>query len=537
MTGLRTIYRIARADLLERVRQFSFLVIIGITIMIAYFFIPPSDGGYATLYLDHYRGIYNSAWVGASAAISTTLFLSFFGFFLVKNNIRRDEQTGFGQIIASTPVSKLSYLLGKAVSSYAVLSIITGAVILTTVIMQLVRSEVLKIELWKLISPFLFLTLPVMAVVSALAVLFETGKALRGVFGNIIYFAMYIASISLPQFIPYGTNIITDRMVDDLTVLHPDYSGSFGIGVLSLDDTPIQLFEWQGIHWSGGLIGQQLTLFLYAFLVVLAAAVLFRRFREASLTSAAGNKQKKSVQNTEQAASDTASAYPGAGLRAAALSPVSARNSFSSLVIAEWRLMMKGTALGWYVVAGVLIILGLFMPLRLSGAWMIWPLTWIWPLAVWSGMGCREHRFQTQYLVASSPRFVSRQLTAVYLSGVLLTCMTGTGMLIRFILEGDIQSIAYWISAALLIPSLALAAGVLTGTNRTFEVLYMIIWYLGPFNKVPLLDFLGTESAAGTSRITEQAIYSWVPGLMYIIISLGLLSAAYLTRSRLTRRV
>ncbi|MGG4342162.1 hypothetical protein [Paenibacillus lautus] len=244
MEVFRTIYNIARADLLERIRQFSFLVILGITIMVAYFFVPPVDSGYVTLYLDHYRGIYNSAWVGASVAISTTLFLMLFGFYLVKNSIQRDERTGFVQIIASTSVSKLKYLIGKSISNFAVLSIIVFVVILMTIIMQQVRGEVMKIEWWNLISPFLFLTFPMISIVSALAICFETWKVLKGVLGNLIYFLIIIIFLSISSYIPFGTNIITDSMVHDLTTLQPNYSGDFGIGILTLGEKPIQLFEW-----------------------------------------------------------------------------------------------------------------------------------------------------------------------------------------------------------------------------------------------------------------------------------------------------
>ncbi|WNS40742.1 hypothetical protein [Paenibacillus sp. MMS20-IR301] len=551
MKVFRTVYNVARADVLERTRQFSFLLMLGITMLAAYFFIPPTDGNYATLYLDRYRGVYNSAWVGSSVAISTTLFLSLFGFYLVKNSIRRDEQTGFGQIIASTSVSKLNYLAGKALSNFTVLSVIVAVIILITATMQLVRGEVLRIELWPMLSPFLFLTLPVMAVVSALAVLFETVKALRGVIGHVIYFSMYIAFISLSAYIPYGTNVITDRMKSDLTLLHPDYSGSFGIGVLTLGGQPMKLFQWQGMDWTPALIGQQLTLLLYAFIIILAASVFFRRFKEVPFTAHKGSKREQSRAAAEQAAAvaagytsaDTIHAAgwngftrpSGTGARAAALSPVTLRNSFFPLVMAEIRLMMKGTRLGWYAVALVLIILGLSMPAGTSAAWMIWPLTWIWPLALWSGMGSREYRYQTHLLVASSPRYLTRQLTAVWLSGVLLACITGSGMLIRFILEGNLESLAYFASAALLIPSLALVSGVMTRTNRTFEVLYMLLWYLGPFNKTPVLDFLGSPSESGTSWAAAMGIRYWLVGCSYLAVSAGLLAAAYLARSRLAK--
>ncbi|MEF2964977.1 ABC transporter permease [Paenibacillus sp. M1] len=535
MEVFRTIYNIAKADLLERIRRFSFLVILGIMIMVAYFFVPPADGGYVTLYLDYYRGIYNSAWVGASVAISTTLFLSLFGFYLVKNSIKRDEQSGFGQIIAATPVSKLKYLIGKTISNFAVLSIIVFVVILMAIIMQLVREEVMKIELWDLISPFLFLTFPTLAVVSALSVLFETCKPLKGALGNVIYFIIFIVYVTCSSYIPYGTDIITDRMVNDLTALEPNFSGSYGIGILTLGEKPIQLFEWQGIQWTESLIGQQLILFLYAFLLVLVAAVIFRRFQE--VPYAVDNDQEESATPLDEAIQgmNLGNKISDSEVRAATLTPVTVRESFLPLVFAEWRLMMKGIAPGWYIVAMILIILGLSMPLDISAQWMIWPITWIWPLVFWSGMGNREYRYQTYFLVASSPRFVFRQLTAVWFSGLLLTCITGIGMLIRFILEGDAPHVAYWISAALLIPSFGLATGVLTKTNRTFEILYMIIWYIGPINKMPYLDFMVTTSTEGTNWVTDIGINPWILSFTYILISIILLISAYISRSSLSR--
>lgn len=113
MSSIRSIYYIARADFLERIRQNSLLVILFVTLLAAYIFVPPVDAGYVTLNLDGYRGIYNSAWIGSSVAISTTLLLSLLGFYLVKNCIQRDESTGVGQIIASSSMKKMYYLMGS----------------------------------------------------------------------------------------------------------------------------------------------------------------------------------------------------------------------------------------------------------------------------------------------------------------------------------------------------------------------------------------------------------------------------------------
>lgn len=513
------------------------MVILGITILAAYFFVPPLEASYVTLHLDKYRGVYNSAWVGGSVALSTTLFLTLFGFYLVKNSIQRDERTGVGQIILTTAVKKLYYLIGKLISNFAVLSIIVLVVMIIALIMQLVRGEVMQIELWPLLSPFLFLTLPIMSIVAALAVLFETRQTLQGGIGNIIYFVIFILFSASSSYITFGTAVITSDMVNVLTSTKPDFSGSYGIGFL-IPEQPLELFEWQGVDWTGTLNLQQLSLFLFSFLLILVASLLFHGFQEAPYFENIEKKKAKAVQTGLEKASSVIHMNKDSvdvegklerstsRIRASALTPVAIRESFLRLVLAEWRLMMKSASLGWYVVAGILVILCLMMPTATSSHWIIWPVTWIWPLVLWSGIGNREVRFQTQYLIASSPRFVTRQLSAAWAAGFLLACLTGFGMFIRLILEGNMVHLGYWVATAIFIPSFALASGVLTKTNRTFEVLYMIIWYLGPFNKMVFLDFMGANSGEGTS---------WMMSVIYILISICLLFLAYVSRSRLSQ--
>lgn len=530
MRLIQTIYHVARADLLERIRQYSFLIMLGFAILAAYFFVPPVEAGYVTLYLDKYRGIYNSAWVGAALAISTTIFLALFGFYLVKNSIQRDERTGVGQIIASTSLNKLHYLIGKWISNCAVLFIIVVVVILVAMIMQLVRGEEMRVELWPLVSPFLMMTLPTMSVVAALAVLFETRQVLNGALGNVIYFILFLIYCTGSSYMAFGPNVISSAMIRELTLIRPDFSGTFSFGIL-VPDTPLELFEWHGVEWTGSLLLQQSSLFLLALLIILVAALLFHGFRNKAVKGSRERQNSGKVSPNEKTLIDLDNVRVGldveherldSQVNVSSLTPGTVRTSFLSLVHAEWWLMMKSASLGWYVVATLLFALCLTLPVTTSAQWMIWPVTWIWPLVLWSGMGSRETRYQTEYLIASS-RFATRQLSAVWVSGFLLACLTGGGMVIRMILEGDAEHLMYWVSAVILIPSLSLASGVLTKTNRTFEVFYMIIWYLGPFNKMPYLDFLGTKSAEGSS---------WVINAMYTVISIGLLMIAFVSRKR-----
>ena len=103
MNAPRAIFAIARADFIERVRRYSFLL----TLLFAVFLGYGAASGKITIHLGGYRGVYTSAWIGALVAMVTTCFVSLVGFYIVKNAIDRDRQTGVGQILAATPLSKI----------------------------------------------------------------------------------------------------------------------------------------------------------------------------------------------------------------------------------------------------------------------------------------------------------------------------------------------------------------------------------------------------------------------------------------------
>jgi len=116
-----TLYRIALADFLECVRRTSFWVTLLVIVAVTYFFLPALDAElYPYFNLGGYRPIYNSAWIGVATALLMAEFFPLFGFYLVKNTIERDRRTGVGEIIATTPIRKATYLFGKWISNLAV---------------------------------------------------------------------------------------------------------------------------------------------------------------------------------------------------------------------------------------------------------------------------------------------------------------------------------------------------------------------------------------------------------------------------------
>jgi hypothetical protein len=159
------------------------------------------------------------------------------------------------------------------------------------------------------------------------------------------------------------------------------------------------------------------------------------------------------------------------------------------MVLAELRLALHGVSLWWYLVAVGLFAAGLFTPVSISRGFLI--AAWIWPLLIWSAMGTRETRLRTDQLVFSTAHPLRRQLPACWLAGVIVAILAGGGTGIRVLVAGDQLGLLAWIVGALFIPTMALALGVWSGSGKLFEVLYLLLWYLGPANHVGEIDFMG----------------------------------------------
>jgi hypothetical protein len=188
------------------------------------------------------------------------------------------------------------------------------------------------------------------------------------------------------------------------------------------------------------------------------------------------------------------------------------------MLTAELKLMLKGQKWWWYVVAMGLAIASAAVPAA-DARGILLACAWIWPVLLWSSMGVRETRDQTYQLIFSAPHPISRQLPATWLAGVLVALLTGGGFGLRILLTGNFRGVLAWLVGALFIPTLALALGVWSGTGKPFEILYTLLWYVGPMHAVPQLDFMG--SAVGTAATRYPLIYLALMGIFGVTALAG----------------
>ena len=524
MSTVCILYHLARADFFERVRRYGFLIVAGITIYVSYLCVPGRDAGYTVLRLGGqidgggYRGVYNSAWIGAMVAWITPLLLSLFGFFLVKNTVERDQRSGVGQVIAASPVTRTHYVFGKWLSNLTVLAAIIALMILAATGMQFIRGEDLHVDFWALLSPFLMIVLPAMAVVAALAVLFETIPGLRGGFGNLVYFIVWVfVALSpvtsfwetgdVPAYDLTGATVLLGSMQEAVRTRFPDYQGGFGGIEVGVAAGTVQTFDWTGVSWTIRILLERLMWAGVAVGIVLLTGSLFHRFDPTHLLAPG---YRGSARSMRRRIADWWRRYwhrstPAAGVEIVEanvllvgihLPPVARANPLLCLgrtLLAELRMLLKGQRWWW-----ILGALGLYVRSLMSSAidarrvWLL--ILWIWPVLIWSGMGVRESLERTRQLVFSAPYPIQRQLPASWMAGVILTAVMGSGVAVQLIRGGQWIPLFAWFSGALFIPSLALALGVWSGSTKLFEVAYVLLWYAGPVEGIAVLDFMGASS-------------------------------------------
>ena len=510
MRARRILYHMVRADFLERVRRYSFLVTLAGALWLAYgvaaekVWIVVGNG---------YRGVYNSAWIGALMATCCSTFLSLAGFYVVKNSIQRDSDSRVGQILAATPMRKDFYTLAKTLSNFAVLACMVGVLMLAAVAMQRMRAEAHAFSLWKLWSPFLFIALPTMLLTGSIALLFETIPVLRGGAGNVVYFFLWTAGVALGATgvdDPTGLRLIYRSTRSALNAIDPSSGGRFNFSLTIGGEHAVRTFPWNGIDWTPKILLMRLFWIAVAAGIALVASVFFHRFDPARSWRTKAN----ALTAVPPSAVEVSTTPAPTSVTAAHLPPLarsSGGSGFGRLVLSELRLMLKAQRWWWWAGAAGLLVGQVVAPDPSIRSGFL-TAAWIWPILLWSQMGCREARYGTTALLFSSERSLWRQLPALWTAGVCISLLTGAGAGVRLLMSSDWRSVAAWFAGALFIPSLALALGIWSGGSKTFEAIYVAWWYVGPAHQIPGLDFMGTTPAS-----SSPAAYSMATALLLLV--------------------
>jgi len=487
------------------VRRPAYAVILAAAVGLGYLATPGKTSGWVVVQIGVYRGVYNSAYIGMVVALAGAVWLSLGGFYVVRNGITRDESTGVGRLIAATPLKNATYLAAKFLSSVLVLSSMVGVLAVTAVVMQLARGEDRTIAPLDLLSPFVLIALPLMILTAAAALLFESIPLLRAGLGNIVWFFLWTV-IALGGQAPnaplggIGVHSVVQSLAGDMQAQGIDikHSGEFSLG-LTVIDKPLKTFVWHGFDPSAAFLLGRLEFVAVAVVVALIPTVWFSRFDPA-----------RSRRERAQAVGAQAVEASGA-LAGTSVGPALIQTDYSAeradifqgrprtevrrgspvlrLFFGEVRILIQGTPLWWWFIVLCLAIIALMVTPVSGVTRIVLPLSWVWPVVLWSRLGTQRHEHGVEAILGAYPSVRLRMVTE-WAAGVLLTAVCGIGAAARMMSGHDQQGLLLWVCSALFIPSFAFALGSLSRTHRLFQAIYVPLWY-GTVNGMAPVDFMG----------------------------------------------
>ncbi|MFG1994416.1 hypothetical protein ACGFJ7_31030 [Actinoplanes sp. NPDC048988] len=489
---------LAVADFRERARRPAYAIVLLAAVGLGYLAVPAAGDHWTIVNAGSYRGVYNSAYVGTVTALAGALWLSAGGFYVIRTAVARDRQTGVGELLAATPMRTVDYLIGKFLSNFLVLASMAAALAVAALAMQLARGESRAVDVVALLTPFLLCTLPVLAVCAAAAIVFETTPVLRGGLGNIIWLFVSLVAVIAGQsgnapLGGLGVNAFAESLRGDLAAQGFKVT-DLALGLMYLDSPPRPV-PWSGVDFTAAFAAQRLLLVTLAAAVALLPAFWFDRFDRARRHTGT---PRFTMTPPDHGAALTAGIAPPdvtqppattvqvPGItRLAQLEGGPARRGwgFGRVVVGEVRILIGGVSKWWWLATLALVVAGIAAPAASSG---LLAAAWIWPVLIWSRLGCQAREHGAEGLLDACPGPVVRVL-AQWLSGVALTAVVGIGPGLAMAVDGRL---AEWLAGALFIPALALALGVISRTQRFFQAVYPLLWYL-VINDVGGLDYMG----------------------------------------------
>ncbi|MFS4447626.1 hypothetical protein [Maribacter sp. 2307UL18-2] len=488
---MKSFLNIVTFDYLQRTRSYGFLITLCISLAIAYSFVPEPNANYSTIRIGKYLGAYNAAWFGYVTAIMTSIFLSLMGFYLVNSGIEADTKTRVGQIMAGTPVKNRTYLFAKTLSNFLVLLTITALVFLMGIALFLLYHDTgFSLEIGHFIRPYLFVTLPALFFISALAVCFEVLIGRFTILQNVVFFFVFC---TLAMFSPpgdshftldvFGSKIVTHQMEEQVHQLTGiSKKNDLTIGYILGDVEASKKFEFNGIHFPYPFLLSRIAWVVFGLLMVLGCATVFHRFdfrRPFEL-----KKRKKSV---------VAQTIPK-DILLSNLTPPKIDYSLFPLVKTEFLLLLrKGKKWLWLF---NLIGMGLlaFLPFEMAHK-IVLPILWFLQVGRLSDLTSKEHLHRVHYLTFSSDRPIRRLLLSQLLAASALMFTLALPLIFRYGMEGNHIATTSIVLGSIGIVLFAALLGQLSKGKKLFEVLFFLVSYAN-INGIPFMDYFGALHTA-----------------------------------------
>ncbi|MEZ4412519.1 MAG: hypothetical protein R2910_06005 [Gemmatimonadales bacterium] len=482
---------IVLTDLKLRLRRPATLWLVLALSGMAYMLIPDPASGRALMVVNGARALYTSQVIATTTAALAGFLLTFVGFYLTSNALRRDLLARTGGIIAATPVTSTRFLVGKWLGAASYLGMVGLFYLLNVMAMHLLRGEG-PLEPITYLLTYLVILGPAVLIVAALALCFECVPLLAGRFGDVAYFLLWTVLLALGAM---GVDAGSGQLLDVLGIgfVLRQVNAATGANSIAIGMTPFDpsLNPWllPTLSHSPGLLLPRLVTALLAFPVLLVARLFFHRFDPAKVRGRDQGSGGRWIPRLSQALKPLTRPVSalGAFLVAAApptLRPVLAEAVMtlgqSPLVAVAWIGVLAGTIFGSETTVHHAVPLAVAIILAVALA----------------DLSTRDRAAGTLGMVYSMPRMRSAYAWIKMGSASLLALLFCLPPALRIALSAPGAALSLLIAAGFM-ASLATALGFLSRTPKAFMGVFLLFLYLVLNGaQAPGLDFAGWNGVA-----------------------------------------
>ncbi|MBD5517374.1 MAG: hypothetical protein HDR07_02360 [Lachnospiraceae bacterium] len=491
------IWFIAKADFKERTRRFSFLVLCVLAALAAFLFVPNPDAEMTSIAVDakYFSQTTNWTWIPMASALCTGVLLPVTGFFYLRNSLSLDRKTGIVDLVYTSPVGRVTYLFGKYLSNLLILLYMLLVVTLTSLCMTILQFPSMKFSVVHCFSYFLCM-IPGIFLCAALTLMTEAVPLFRSRIGvwmaGIVYFVIYVVYIS--SLFDDSQGIIV-RLFDMTGFLW--LKDSINQSVYSITGKPAQVamfvFEdgminnqklpelfFAPLSFTSDRLFEKISMIIFGIVLCFASSVLMPRYENARKISSISEKTHRKTYG-------------------------------HGVFITEFILTFRSCSLVWLVVMFVLWLSMFFADIETAQG-ILWILSIAWSCVLFSEYGCREKINNLNTLLPTLFQAYSHQLLIRFCVGGAVSLLVSVPIILRTTFISGFSGAAAGIIFALFIPALSIFLGQISGSERMFEIIFLIICYL-MLNTASFITLCETSGKA----IIYYAIVSIITFFMLLV--------------------
>ncbi len=491
-------------ELRLRLRRPGTLVALLAVVCLSWWMIPDPASGHTLLSLNHARVRYTSTTLALGSAMLAAMFFGLGGFYLLRGRIAEDLRSGAGGVIGACASGNLAFLASRWLAGVLYLVALLLAYMATIMLMQLLRGDG-PIEVLVYLRVVLVVLLPMACWVAACATLFDSVAALMGKGGDVLYFILWMAQLSLlAAFDKLALGSTSALLLLDMSgqgAVMLTFKALLQRSQMALGIQPYNMalaaLPMPALAWPAGLLALRCGAALLAMALLLPASALFHRFSPDRVKPAMARRRRSPL------------AWLNGVLR-----------PLTRLVAPLWRLAprlpgLAGPALGDLALTLVTTpLLLLLLPLAWGAA--AWPGTAHLPallaaaVAVWgvvvSDMSTRDGAAGSAALGAAAAGGASGRYLGQLLAALALGLLLMGPVALRFLATAPLRA-AVLLSGLACLAALAQLFGALARTPRLFLGLFLFWLYLAlNVRHVGTLDVVGFNGSATPHSLAWQSL-------------------------------